>query len=263
MAPSTSEQAHHVEQSASPGDEDAIALLLDAGNAAAARAPAAAARWFDAALRLLPGGDSGRQVDVRVALASAQRSLGELELSRHTLLEAIELLPTDATARRIELTAWCAAVEHWLGRHDDAHRRLMRAWDDLADQTSAEAAALQIELSVDGLYEMDFAQAQSMGAGALETARSIGDDALIAAAASALALGEVVEGRITSAQQHRDEASRSSIACRTRSSRRAWRRCITSAGRRTTSSATTTRSHTPTAASRLRARPARAGCWCR
>ena len=69
------------------GDEEAIALMLEAGAAAAARAPAAAARWFEAALRLLPARDE-RQVDVRVALASSLRSLGELDRCRATLLEA-------------------------------------------------------------------------------------------------------------------------------------------------------------------------------
>ena len=87
------ERAHHVEQSASQGDPEAIEVLLEAGRAAAARAPAAAARWFEAALRLLPSADAERQVEVRVALASAQRSLGELERCRTTLLEATELLP--------------------------------------------------------------------------------------------------------------------------------------------------------------------------
>ena len=69
-----------------------------------ARAPGAAARWFEAALRLLPSADAERQVDVRVALASSRRSLGELELCRTTLLEAAERLPAEAAMRRVELT---------------------------------------------------------------------------------------------------------------------------------------------------------------
>ena len=97
------ERAHHAEQSAEQGDEQAIAVLLEAGAAAAPRAPAAAVRWFKAALRLLPDADRARQVDVRVALASALRSLGELERCRATLLEVVDLLPEDAVARRVEL----------------------------------------------------------------------------------------------------------------------------------------------------------------
>ena len=60
--------------------------------------PAAAARWFEAALRLLPAADRDRQVDLRVSLASAQRSLGALERCRETLLEATDLLPEDSVA---------------------------------------------------------------------------------------------------------------------------------------------------------------------
>ena len=91
-----------------------------------------------------------------MALASALRAVGELEQCRATLLEAIELLQADTRERSVELTAFCAAIEHWLGRHEDAHQRLTRAWDDLPDRSTAAAAVLQIELAVDGLYEQDF-----------------------------------------------------------------------------------------------------------
>jgi DNA-binding NarL/FixJ family response regulator/tetratricopeptide (TPR) repeat protein len=200
------ERAHHVEQSAEQGDAQAIAVLLEAGAAAAPRAPAAAVRWFEAALRLLPYADRERQADVRVALASALRSLGELERCRATLLQVVDLLPDDAVARRVELTTACASVEHWLGRHDEAHRRLTRAWDELPDRRTAAAAALQIELAVDGLYELDFEQTAEMGRGALDTARAVGDRALIASAASALCLGETAAGQIEPALEHREEA---------------------------------------------------------
>ena len=44
-------RAHHVERSARHGDGAAIAVLREAGDAAAQRTPATAARWFRAALR--------------------------------------------------------------------------------------------------------------------------------------------------------------------------------------------------------------------
>ena len=200
------ERAHHVEQYAGRGDEEAITLMLDAGAAASARAPAAAARWFEAALRLLPAVDVTRQVDVRVALASSLRSVGELDSSRNALLEALELLPADATAQRVELTAHCAAVEHWLGRHDAAHRRLTRAWEDLPERTTAESVVLEIELAVDGLYELDFAQAIEMAEVALATAREVGRPPLVAAAAAVLCLAETTAGRIELATTHLHEA---------------------------------------------------------
>ena len=162
-----SEQAHHVESSAGQGDEGAIELLLEAGRSAAARAPQAAARWFEAALRLLPSGDTDRQVSVRVGLASALRSVGELERCRSALLEALELLPPDSVVRRVELTTLCAAVEHWQGRHGDAHVRLAQAWEEVPDRSTPAAAALQIELAIDGLYERDFEQTLEMGRSAV------------------------------------------------------------------------------------------------
>jgi signal transduction histidine kinase len=200
------ERAHHVEQSASPGDDKAIAVLLQAGMTTAARAPAVAAHWYEAALRLLPGDDRERHVDVRVALAGTLRSLGELERCRELLLEALELLPADALADRVELTARCAAIEHWLGRHEEAHRRLARAWEELPDRSTSAAAALQIELAVDGLYELDFEQSVAMGRGALEASLQTGDRVLMATAASALALSEAAAGQIGAAREHREEA---------------------------------------------------------
>jgi DNA-binding CsgD family transcriptional regulator/tetratricopeptide (TPR) repeat protein len=200
------ERAHHVEQSAAPGDEQGIAVLLAAGDASATRAPAAAARWYEAALRLLPASDASRQIEVRVALASALRSTGELDRCRATLLEAVDLLAPDDVERRVELTAWCAAVEHWQGNHDEAHRRLTRAWESLPDRSGTAAVALGIELAVDGLYELDFEQTLSMGRAALQTARGIGDRALLASAASALCLGEAAAGEIAPAREHLAEA---------------------------------------------------------
>ena len=108
-----------------------------------------------------------RRVDVHVSLASSLRSLGQLDRCCATLLAAIELLPADAVSKRVGLTAQCAAVEHWLGRHEEAHRRLTRAWEDLPDRSTADAAVLEIELAVDGLYERDFEQAVEMGRQAL------------------------------------------------------------------------------------------------
>ena len=51
---SAAARAHHVEQSGVRGERAAIELLLEAGDANAPRAPAGAARWYAAALRLMP-----------------------------------------------------------------------------------------------------------------------------------------------------------------------------------------------------------------
>jgi len=200
------ERAHHVEQAAGPGDPEAVEVLLEAAAAAAGQAPAVAARWLDGALRLLLDEDRERQISIRVSLASALRSGGELERCREVLLETIELVGEEDESRRLQLIAWCAAVEHWLGRHEDAHLRLTRAWEELEDRETAEAAALQIELSVDGMYKLDLEQTLRMGEGALETARRLGDQGLVATAAAALALGEVGVGRTAEAREHHAES---------------------------------------------------------
>jgi DNA-binding CsgD family transcriptional regulator len=122
------------------------------------------------------------------------------------LLEAIELLPPDAVNRRVELTTTCAAVEHWRGLHDDAHARLLRAWEELPEGSTPEAAALEIELAIDGLYTLDIDQAVEMGTKALDCSRELGDRALIAAAAAALALVRATSGALEEARKHREEA---------------------------------------------------------
>ena len=203
---SASERAAHVEFAAAQGDEAAIAVLLEAGDEALGRAPTSSARWYEAALRLLPGADRDQQIHVLLLLASALRAAGDLERCRTTLLDALARLPPQADARRLELTAMCAAVEHWQGRHGDAHRRLAGAYEDLTDRDTPQAAALQIELAVDSLYEMDHPQAVAMAQDALATAQRLDDRGLVLAAAAALALAAAVQGRTRLAQEHRELA---------------------------------------------------------
>lgn len=197
------ERARHVAVSAVRGDEDAIALLVDAAAATRARAPAAAARWLDVALTLTPADDRERQIAVRLALADAQRALGRLDACRTTLLETVALLPADDAEQRADVIARCAAVEHWMGRHAEAHERLTAASEALAeDRSSPAAVGLQVELAVDGMYELDFDQTRVIGRRALEAAQALGDRPLIAVAAAALCLGEAASGDMSSAREH-------------------------------------------------------------
>jgi ATP/maltotriose-dependent transcriptional regulator MalT len=203
---SASERAAHIEYAAAQGDEEAIAVLLEAGDEALGRAPASSVRWYEAALRLLPGGDRDQQVKVLVLLASALRASGDLERCRTTLLDALARLPPQAYARRVELTAMLAAVEHWQGRHAEAHRRLTAAYEDLTDRDTPQAAVLGIELAVDSLYELDHPQAVAMAEGALATAQRLDDRGLVMAAAAALALAAAVQGETSLAQEQRELA---------------------------------------------------------
>ena len=64
-------RAHHVERSAREGDLEAVAVLREAGEAAARLAPASAARWFGGALRLLP---QAAPAEERIELCSRARA---------------------------------------------------------------------------------------------------------------------------------------------------------------------------------------------
>ena len=103
------ERAHHVERSGRQGDARAVAVLREAGEEAAHRAPESAARWYAAALRLLrddaPAPD---RVELLLARAGALATCGHFTESHAALLESYELAPADAVALRVRLTTACA-----------------------------------------------------------------------------------------------------------------------------------------------------------
>ena len=76
-------QAPHVERSAEHGDADAIAVLVAAATSSARRPPALAARWYTAALRLLPDATAteGQRIELLLAMANALAGAGEIEQS--------------------------------------------------------------------------------------------------------------------------------------------------------------------------------------
>ena len=112
----------------------AIAVLRAAGDAVRAQTPATAARWYDAALRLVTGPQRELRRALLEDLAGAESAAGRLEESRRVLLEALVLAPERSSPEHIRLVAECAAVEHWLGRHEDARRRLHAALAELGDE---------------------------------------------------------------------------------------------------------------------------------
>ena len=147
-----SARAYHVEQSARPGDDAAIELLADAAAASADRAPAASARWYGAAVRLLPDAAGDRRAMLLAPMARSLAAAGQLEESREALVEVLALLPEEATAARPALVGACAGIEHVLGRHADARRRLLAALDDASGD---QRPMLALELAVTGFYMAD------------------------------------------------------------------------------------------------------------
>jgi DNA-binding NarL/FixJ family response regulator/tetratricopeptide (TPR) repeat protein len=201
-------RAHHVERSGRKGDTTAVAILREAGEATAHRAPASAARWFAAALRLVPeDAPAEERMELLLARAGSLAAIGQFSDSHAALLESIALLPDDSVALRVRLTTACAGIEHLLGRHEQAHARLASALEALEDPGSPEAVSLLIELATDGFYRMEYETMRESAARALSAARPLGDQPLIAAAAAALAYAGALTGEITEAEMHRSEAA--------------------------------------------------------
>ena len=87
--------AHHVEQSARPGDPEAISLLEAAGHESRHTSPAGAARWFAAALDLVAADDAGRRLELLAPMAQALAVAGRLNEARPVFRQALALLPPD------------------------------------------------------------------------------------------------------------------------------------------------------------------------
>ena len=188
--------AHHVEFSAQPGDAQAVALLRAAGDMVRPRTPASAARWYEAALRLVAGAEldpavGGTRRAILGDLARAEAAAGRLERSRRAVLEALVLVDP-ASEESVRLVTACAAVEHWLGRHEDARRRLHAALDQHGD-----SQALKLELAFDALYGLDLGTSAERARAALDGP----DRGASASAAALLALVLAADGQRAAAQE--------------------------------------------------------------
>jgi ATP/maltotriose-dependent transcriptional regulator MalT len=205
---SAAAQAHHVERSARDGDADAIALLCEAGHAAAQRTPGSAAHWFGAALRLLsPSAAAAERVEILTALAEAQAATGQFGAARATLVETLDLLSDEEITSRARLTAACAGVEQVLGMHEEANTRLETALQTIDERGSPQAAALMISLASGAFFRQAHTEARDWGARALRVASDLGDAPLIAAATAVVALVAPLIGEIGVAEAHSSEAA--------------------------------------------------------
>ena len=112
----------------------AVAVLREAGEEARSQAPATSARWLAAALRVLPDGAPPQRARRAAAAdgagAGRHRSVRRAA-TRRCRRSSRSSRPTQV-AQRVEVSAWCARVEHLLGLHEQAHDRLIasarRAW---------------------------------------------------------------------------------------------------------------------------------------
>ena len=169
--------AHHIEHCAHAGDEAAIGLLIEAADAARAWAPATAARFCAAVLRLLPAGpgDRERRARIQAALADAQSAAGDPAAARATLADALRVAEG---AQRFGLTVAATYADLWLGRPQDARRRLQVALRDLPAEPSRERIRLRLSLGMTALFECDLREAEAQASDALDDARQIGEPVL-------------------------------------------------------------------------------------
>ncbi len=203
-------QAHHVDQFAALGDRDAIRLFRAAADASADRAPASAARWYRAALRLLPHDpqDTDERADLLERLAAVLAGIGQFEESRAAQLELLTVVSPENPVRGVRAIAACAGIEHLLGRHEAAHARLLDALEQLPDSDSADRVALMLDLAMDAYFGRDYERMRQWGTQALQAIPSLTDRPLTAAAHAVVCLADAYDGHIEDARRHGAEARR-------------------------------------------------------
>ena len=201
-------RAHHVEQSARDGDLAAVAVLREAGEAAARLAPESAGRWFGEALRLLPqSAPVADRVELLLDRAGAFAAAGHFTESHQALLGAVALVPGRSSALSRTLATACAGVERQLGRYEQAHDRLVAALGELPQPATAESVNLLIELTLNEFYRSRYEAMHSWAAHAVTEAKMLGDDVLTAAVLVMPALASATTGPIAKALAHRAEAA--------------------------------------------------------
>jgi len=201
-------RAHHIERSAREGDRAAVAVLREAGEQATRLAPESAARWFGAALRLLPGTAPGEErVALLLARAGALTATGQFAGTHQALLEGLALVPAESIALRTTLTTACARAEHRLGHYEQAHGRLISELGGLPEPGSAEAVDLLIELALNEFYRTKYHSMDHWARRAVSAAKALADPPLTAAALAMPALACAMTGAGGPAQSCRTGAA--------------------------------------------------------
>lgn len=175
-------RAHHLDLSARQGDNDAIGVLVAAADQVAPSAPAAAARCYTAALRLLNPAQHDERLTLTATLGVLLLGSGDIPAARARLLEALALNPPDAV--RAELATACATAENLLGDHRAAHARLVGTLAVLTDARSVPAATVHVQLALVAMYECDHDRLHRWAAAALELAEELHHPGLVAVSAA-------------------------------------------------------------------------------
>jgi DNA-binding CsgD family transcriptional regulator len=197
--------AHHVERSASFGDQAAIATLVSAARSVAAQTPATAARWLAAALKLMP--DSRTRLELLLELAKLQTVGGQLLAGRATAREVLRLLPRDDHERRVSAARFCAMIERLLDRPEESRALLLAELRELPDAGAPVGVPLRLRLVAENLMRVEYRAAQAILDSLPE--ETDGDDPAIALAIAALRpMPAYAAGRIADASRTIEIADR-------------------------------------------------------
>lgn len=189
-------RAHHVERSARPGDEAAIAVLIEAAVATMGTIPASTAHWVGVALGLMEEPGIEQQLMLLGLRAKALGVTGQFDQSREVLREVLRLMPAEPAEPRAQVAGFCAMIERLLGEHAEARALLQRELAGLADPDGAAAVLLKQELASGRLVGGDFTESRDWSADALRAARRVADRPLLAASIGLRVADSYIEGAI-------------------------------------------------------------------
>lgn len=187
-------RARHVAMSAQCGDEAAPAVLEQAAREVAPRMPAVAARWFGAALELLPAeADAGQRAGLLLARAQTLGDSGRVAEAIDALSGVLDTLPRELGELRVRVAGYLARSHHTLGDVDSARRALDQALPDAPAGTAARCALL-VQVAIDHWLRTEWDAMAETATEALELADALGNRVLALEAAAALTLAETNRG---------------------------------------------------------------------
>ncbi|KAA0924117.1 LuxR family transcriptional regulator, partial [Streptomyces apricus] len=211
-APAT-ERAHHVEQSLTGWDPQAVAVLSEAARQFASTAPASSAHWLHVALTHLPDRPQHAPLrrDLMLRRAQALGVCGGLRESRDLLHEVIALSPPDQEQAphrtRARAVTLCAVMERHLGRYAEAVALLRRELARTPGPCDADRVQLGLELGSSAPHATSYPQLRADVGATLDLARRLGDETAQAGALAIAALGETYEGDMSAARPATDRAA--------------------------------------------------------
>jgi ATP/maltotriose-dependent transcriptional regulator MalT len=203
-------RAHHVEDSAVVGDEQAIALLVQAGRDTAPRAPETAGRWLLAATRLLPRmGDDDRRLSLLTEAATALTYAGSYDEALDVLEGASDLLPPQSAEARAGLVARISFAKRMSGRPLESRALVEHALESLPRESGG-WFALTLELAIDHYWRGEFAPMHAVAQDVWRRAKDLGEPLFETWAGALCSLASASQNRLLDAQAELGEVETTS-----------------------------------------------------